>query len=72
MNTKSVQANYGKDEESCIKAVKKVYNELQLEDRFKAYEQESYDALKLAIQKQQELPPAVFALLLNKIYKRTK
>lgn len=67
-----VQANYGKDEESCINAVKAVYNELQLEQKFKAYEQESYDALKLAIQKQQELPPAVFALLLNKIYKRTK
>ena len=72
MKNDSLQANYGKDEKSCIEAVKKVYSELRLEDRFKAYEQESYDALKLAIQKQQELPPAVFALLLNKIYKRTK
>ena len=38
------QANYGKDEESCIAAVKKVYNELRLEEKFRTYEQESHDS----------------------------
>ena len=52
--------------------VKAVYQELQLEDVFLKYEQESYDELLGIISQQQLLPPAIFITFLKKIYKRTK
>jgi hypothetical protein len=52
--------------------VKKLYYELELEALFKQYEADSHDKLLKMIHQQEVLPPAVFTMLLNKIYKRTK
>ncbi len=52
--------------------MKKLYYELELEALFKQYEADSHDKLLKMIHQQEVLPPAVFTMLLNKIYKRTK
>ena len=70
--TPGAQDNYGKDDDKCIAAVKQLYEELQLQQTFSEYEQESYDHLTRAIQQQSAVPPPVFTLFLQKIYKRTK
>ena len=67
-----MQENYGQDTPQCIADVKHVYKELDLQTVFQQYEQESYVRLTQAIQKQSSVPPAVFKLFLDKIYKRTK
>ena len=67
-----MQANYGRDKAECIAEIKHLYEELQLDAAFQAYEQESYDSLSKAIQKQSSVPPAVFTAFLQKIHKRTK
>ena len=53
-------------------AVKEVYNQLGLEQKFFYYEQQSHDRLVTEIRQQSALPMDVFTLLLNKIYKRKK
>ena len=72
LRLRCTQANYGRDTPVCIAAVKRVYAELELEAAFQQYEHESYVRLTQAIQKQKAVPPAVFKLFLDKIYKRTK
>lgn len=66
------QEHYGKADEASVAAVKEVYRELQLERKFLDYEQKSHDRLTAEIEQQTSLPPGVFTLLLNKIYKRKK
>ena len=66
------QEHYGKDNEESIGAIKGVYNELQLDDVFREYEQASYGRLSARISEQKELPAGVFEMLLRKIYKRQK
>ncbi|KAK9808336.1 hypothetical protein WJX73_003383 [Symbiochloris irregularis] len=68
----TIEEHYGKDNDRSIAAVKAVYQELQLEDVFLKYEQESYDELLGIISQQQLLPSAIFTTFLKKIYKRTK
>lgn len=46
--------------------------ELGLEENFKDLESSSYAELIAAIEAQNVVPPAVFNLFLDKIYKRTK
>ena len=67
-----VQDNYGRGNEEAVQRVKTLYRELKLEQLFKDYEAKSHAELLDAIHKQEVLPPAVFSMLLNKIYKRTK
>lgn len=67
-----VQENYGKDDEAAVSQIKALYKELNLEQVFADYEKESYENLTAQIEAQQQLPKAVFTLLLKKIYKRTK
>lgn len=67
-----LQENYGKDDDAAVEAVKGIYRELKLEQVFLKYEQDSYDAIMAAIQKQSQLPHAIFTAFLQKIYKRTK
>lgn len=52
--------------------MKKLFHELELEALFKQYEADSHEKLVKMIHDQEILPPAVFTMLLNKIYKRTK
>lgn len=66
------QEHYGKSDRESVAAVKEVYNQLGLEQKFFDYEQQSHDRLMTEIQQQSALPAAVFTLLLNKIYKRKK
>lgn len=53
-------------------AIKDIYNQLGMEQRFFDYEQESHDRLTQQISDQKALPAGVFTLLLDKIYKRKK
>lgn len=69
---KVIEANYGKDDEAAVQAVKEVYRQLELEALFKQYEQESHEGLLKTIEGQDLLPQGVFTMLLNKIYKRQK
>lgn len=64
--------NYGQHDEKKIQAIKKLYRELNLEERFQRYEEESYKQLQQMIADCPELPKEVFEFLLNKIYKRSK
>lgn len=53
-------------------AIKQIYADLKVEERFKEYEAQSYKELSAAIEEQALLPKAVFTSLLSKIYKRQK
>ncbi|KAK9844175.1 hypothetical protein WJX81_007024 [Elliptochloris bilobata] len=68
----ALKANYGKDDEEAVAAVKALYAELGLEAAFREYESESYVRLKALIHDQTLLPAKVFTHLLDKIYKRQK
>lgn len=67
-----MQENYGKDDEKCVKTIKALYGELELEKVFQQYEHDSHQTLTSEISKQTQLPEGVFSLLLKKIYKRSK
>lgn len=64
--------NYGQHNDENIQKIKELYKELKLEDKFNAYEEESYKTLRKLIDDCPELPKEVFDFLLNKIYKRSK
>lgn len=66
------QAHYGHKDATSVTAIKALYKEMGLEDKFRAYEADSHAALSAAIEAQTVLPKAVFTSLLNKIYKRSK
>lgn len=67
-----IEAHYGKADEESVAAVKAVYRELELEQVFFDYEQQSYGKLVGIIQEQTLMPEGVFMPLLAKIYKRKK
>jgi len=66
--------NYGRKSEACERKVKGVYNELDLETRFKNYEEQCYKDLAVMIGHvdEQIIPKEIFVKLLGKIYKRQK
>ena len=68
----SFQANYGKKDKECVAAIKKIYVDLQLEEKFKEYEAQTYKNLCSAIEEQKVLPKEVFMTFLDKIYQRQK
>ena len=55
-----------------MSAIKSLYGDLGLADKFKAYEADSYTTLEKQIEEQTVLPKPVFTSLLKKIYKRSK
>ena len=68
-------AHYGRHDEGSVRAVKGLYVELALEERFRALEQESYAHITALVEKavaDTHIPSAVFTSLLAKIYKREK
>eukprot|EP00899_Mesostigma_viride_P008726 jgi/Mesvir1/17855/Mv12938-RA.1 len=68
-----IKAHYGKSDAEAVAAVKAVYKELQLEEHFRRYEDETYGALVEGIGKEpDEKMQAVFHMFLKKIYKRQK
>ena len=66
--------NYGKKDVSCVKAVKEVYNQLEIDSIFKKYECDMYAEISQDITQfdQCAVPSAIFTFLLDKIYKRQK
>jgi len=37
-----LQANYGRKDKECVAAIKKIYVELEVEEKFKEYEAQTY------------------------------
>jgi len=63
---------YGKDDEKDIQKVKALYKSLELEQKYLAYEKQSYDTITSLIGTVSDMPQSVFMMLLAKIYKRQK
>ena len=67
--------NYGKNDPECVKKVKQLYNELQLQQVYIDYEEQSYQDLMITIDKelqQTNLPKQLFVEFADRIYKRKK
>lgn len=69
---KILQDNYGQHDLKKVSKVKKLYEELGIEEIFRAYEEESYKQIQTLLNEVQNMPRGVFEFLLGKIYKRTK
>ena len=67
-----LENNYGQNDAQKVAAVKQLYAELQLEDVFKKYEEQSYLEIKNLLKEVRDMPTEVFEFLLGKIYKRAK
>jgi len=65
-----LEKHYGRDNPSDVKIVKQLYRDLNMENIFKKYEEESYVALRQRIATVRIMPTQVFTDLLAKIYKR--
>ncbi|KCV73224.1 isoprenoid biosynthesis-like protein [Fonticula alba] len=67
-------ADYGKNDPEAIARVKALYNEIDLEAQFRAYEQESYDKINAMIAEvpAETINPEIFTIFLRKIFKRKK
>jgi farnesyl diphosphate synthase len=67
------QQNYARKDDACVARVKALYAELNLEQVYKDYEEESYARLLQLIKDHAgSLPTAIFTDFAAKIYKRTK
>merc|ERR1719453_482259 len=69
---KTLEQNYGKNDEKCVQVVKNLYRTLDLESVYQEYEEESYIRIKKMLDETKGLPRGVFEFLLQKIYKRSK
>ena len=69
---KVLEANYGKDDDASVAAVKALYRDLKLEAAFHEYEDAVHADLVAEIEGQADVPPGVFMPLLAKIFKRSK
>jgi len=70
-----LEENYGKKDKVCEGTVKKVFDELKLEDLYKAYEEKRVEEIRDMIKQVDEsegLKKTVFESFLAKIYKRSK
>lgn len=70
----TIKENYGIDDEEKINSIKAIYQELELENVFKTFENESYTKITAMISKfdAAQVPHEVFTSMLAKVYKRTK
>jgi farnesyl diphosphate synthase len=69
---KYLLANYGVNEPTKIEAVKGLYKELELEEVYHNYEEQTYNLICTHIQQMNvELPKGLFLDMLHKIYKRS-
>lgn len=67
-----LEKNYGQNDAQKVAIVKQLYAELELEDLFKKYEEQSYTEIKNLLKEVKDMPTEVFEFLLRKIYKRAK
>ena len=68
----AIQENFGKKDKSSVSAVKNVYKELGMEERYRQYEEETYHRLTRAAEAQDLLPKEVLLMPLKKMYRRYK
>lgn len=64
--------NYGKDDPKRVDKVKALYRELQLEEVFNAYEEQSHSEIKDLIAEVTDVPTDVYNFFIKRIYKRSK
>jgi farnesyl diphosphate synthase len=70
---KTLEANYGKEDDANVAAVKKLYRDLQLEHIYEEQEEASKVRVEELIERHAAiLPPGVFMPVLVKIHKREK
>lgn len=69
---KILEDNYGQHDPKKVAKVKKLYEELELEKDFHAYEEASYASIRKQIMEITSMPTDVFEFMLKKIYKRSK
>ena len=72
---KVLEENYGRKDQSCEAKVKKLFDELQLDQDYQKYEEVRVNELRekiAAVDESQGLKKSVFEEFLRKIYKRSK
>ena len=70
---KVLQDNYGVWDDKKVAAIKKLYRELNLEQLFSSYEEESYQLIQKELENiSAQVPKEVYMIFLDKIYKRSK
>jgi farnesyl diphosphate synthase len=72
---KVLEQNYGRKDSACEAKIKELYNELKLEDVYKAYEEKRVGEIREminTIDESEGLKKGVFEEFLGKIYKRSK
>lgn len=69
---RELEANYAKKEAKCEAKVKAVFAKLNLEAKFKEFEETAHAELVSKIANVQGMPTTIFSQLLARIYKRDK
>lgn len=69
---RTLEAHYGSQEEEDVARVRQVYEELGVREAFTRYEEEFHSSIMARIEGVQGLPPALFTLFLDRVYKRTR
>ena len=69
---RQLEANYAKKDAKSEAAVKAVFKKLDLEAKFKAYEEETHAKIVAQIAEIKGMPTTIFSQLLKRIYKRDK
>ncbi|KAJ3078660.1 Farnesyl pyrophosphate synthetase, partial [Quaeritorhiza haematococci] len=71
---KLLEENYGRKDPAKESIVKHIFNELNLEEVYRTYEEESYERIMGLINKidETQLPRSMFVTFMNRIYKRNK
>ncbi|CAI8001760.1 Farnesyl pyrophosphate synthase [Geodia barretti] len=66
-----LEENYARRDPACVQKVKALYKELNLEQVYKDYEEQSYKDLMVSIETEAgSLPQGMFVEFANRIYKR--
>jgi NADP-dependent 3-hydroxy-3-methylglutaryl-CoA reductase len=67
-----IEDNYAIDDPAKVAAIKQLYDELGIKEAYEAYEERSYNELRLAVEAIDVLPREVLHALIDKVYKRKK
>ena len=67
-----LEDNYGRHDMRKVNKVKKVYQDIRVEEVFHAYEEQSHARIQQLMKEVRSMPTDAFDFLLKKIYKRSK
>lgn len=67
-----LKAHYGKSDPAAVAVVKQLYADLDLAAVYHAYEDETYATIAAEIAQVTQMPPDIFTMLVNMIFKREK